>query len=200
MREFGLALLLLLAAFIVGCSGTVGVEGNPDFDWEGYGTYGWWPDQGFEEGEGEGFEGEGFEGEEGEEGEEGDEGDEGEDPPNLNDKQNDQRIRRAIDSELKNKGYANNPSGPSNLMITFHIANNNQINPEKFGYHWWKGAGDQENKVYPRGTLVIDVINPKDHQVVWRGIDRDAIKSPDEDQRQISQAVRRIMNKFPHHQ
>ena len=190
MRSMGFAFILLLAVFFVGCSGTVGIEGNPDFEWEGYGTYDWWPEGDFDEG---------FGGDEGFEGDEGDEDpDPAPDPVNLNTKQNDQRIRQAIDNDLNGRGFSHNPGGSSDLEITFYIANNKEINPDKYGYHWWKGAQNLENRRYPRGTLVIDVINPKDHQLVWRGVDRDAIHSPDEDQKQISQAVRRIMNKFPH--
>ena len=65
------------------------------------------------------------------------------------------------------------------------------------------GASDLHLKVgsYPmmrvNGTLVVDLVNPKTKEMVWRGTATDQVSGDGKDQGKVSEAVATIFKNFP---
>jgi hypothetical protein len=67
------------------------------------------------------------------------------------------------------------------------------FSPYPFGY--WNGYNNTTE--YTEGTLIIDAIDAKSNQVVWRGSISDAIDTPDNIHQKAIKAVELIFKKFP---
>jgi hypothetical protein len=67
------------------------------------------------------------------------------------------------------------------------------FSPYPFGY--WNGYNNTTE--YTEGTLIIDAIDAKSNQVVWRGSVSEAIDDPDNIHKKATKAVELIFKKFP---
>ena len=53
---------------------------------------------------------------------------------------------------------------------------------------------------YEEGTLILDIVDPKNKQLIWRGSAQDEVhfkSSPEKDQTQLNEAVRMMLQTFP---
>ena len=65
---------------------------------------------------------------------------------------------------------------------------------------YWPGYSQTYNVEYQEGTLIIDILDAKSHELVWRGTGQDYVEeqqSPEEITEGINQAVTGIMSDFP---
>lgn len=114
----------------------------------------------------------------------------------------DKVIKREVDLQLKNKGYTFSESHPD-LRMHYHIVIESwtSINPDSFDYlynfYWLNRAVDLDE--LRKGTLIIDLADPKTNLLVWRGwaINFKGHKKPKQMENQIKKAVRIIFGKFP---
>ena len=127
----------------------------------------------------------------------------------------DQRIKEAIASELVKNGITPDTEAPGLLVAydiaigaTQEVANNTDLPPGfGYGYGYWygyryrySGAGIQNfNNInsYPKGSIVIDLIDPDTNQVIWRGTFNAEIDPIVTDLDKINRAVATIMAQFP---
>ncbi len=117
------------------------------------------------------------------------------------------RIQSAIDKSLSEKGYAKAPSGKTDFQVAYHVALQQKLDAHTiytgYGpYRGWYGVGGAETVVdtYDVGTLLIDFISPESNNVIWRGSGQSRIqelKTPEERQERIQDAVDRILKQFP---
>jgi Domain of unknown function (DUF4136) len=67
-----------------------------------------------------------------------------------------------------------------------------------YGYSGMSNVGKMNVTDYPAGTLVVDVVDAKTNQLVWRGQGMNRMpNNSDEFSRQIAAAVRAIVAQFP---
>jgi hypothetical protein len=64
-----------------------------------------------------------------------------------------------------------------------------------YPYGYWNGYN--RTYVYTEGTLIIDVIDAKSNQLIWRGSVSDAINTPNDLHHKAIRAVQVIFKKFP---
>jgi hypothetical protein len=121
------------------------------------------------------------------------------------------RVRRAVDDQLEGKGVRPVASeAEASLLITYHIGEEEKLDistfHSNFGYYpCWGCYGpgfDSEVWVnqYTQGKLVIDMIDAKTKQLVWRGIASRRVpnfKTPAERDVYIRETVAAIFQKFP---
>jgi hypothetical protein len=129
----------------------------------------------------------------------------------------DERIRRAVDTELSAKNYQKNDSTPD-FAVTYHYVVQDRL--ERDGYGGPSvgvgvgggsrgtfggigigipigGAGD---RTYEQDVLTIDVVDPKTGKLIWRGNARQDYNprlSPQELTERYTETVRAILSKFP---
>ena len=116
------------------------------------------------------------------------------------------RIEDAITNQLTSKGWQPVTSNPDVLVYTHTVlSHQKQWNATSMGGGWgyrgWGGMGGgmataTETNI-PIGTLVVDLVNPKTKELVWRGTASDQVSGSGEDQGKIQDAVAELFKKFP---
>lgn len=115
------------------------------------------------------------------------------------------RIDDAITSNLTAKGWQAVTSNPD-ILVFSHVALSqekqwNAMSMGGFGYRGWGGMGGgmatatQTN--IPIGTLIVDLVNPKTKEMVWRGTAQDQVATNGEAKGQTDAAVAAIFKNFP---
>jgi len=112
------------------------------------------------------------------------------------------RIEDAVTSALTSKGWQATASDPSVLVYT-HVALSQQkqwtaTNMGGYGYRGWGGgmATATETNI-PIGTLIVDLVDSQTHEMIWRGIARDQVKTSGDASGRIQNAVTKLFEDFP---
>jgi Domain of unknown function (DUF4136) len=126
----------------------------------------------------------------------------------------DDRIVAAIDAAMASKGFTKSASDPD-VVVVYHVAFDKQKDISTFssgygggygpyGYGWGGGWGGGTTSTQVRdiliGTLVIDVADAKNKQMVWRGMgvkEVDTTAKPDKRDKSITNAVNKIFKNYP---
>ncbi len=116
------------------------------------------------------------------------------------------RIYNTVALGLKDKGLTRVVDN-ADLLIAVHTDVRDQINVNYYGYsyspyywHGYWGPGAMGVYTYEQGSLVIDMVEAKDMEMVWRGVAQAALPSNPDPARMeegIKVAVSRILDKYP---
>lgn len=121
------------------------------------------------------------------------------------------RVHRAVDDQLAAHGlHAVADESQASLLISYHIGEEEKLDistfHSNFGYypcwHCYGPGFDSDVWVnqYTEGKLIIDMIDAKTRQLVWRGIASRRVptfKTPAERDTYIRETVAAIFQKFP---
>jgi len=183
MRFAPTILAIVALAFAVSCSSTrVSSDRDLEADFSGYSTFSWYsardPDTPSTNGTSQIFDG---------------------------------RIRRALARELEAKGYSESASGTADLEVAYYTSLSSQLRMYGtgwgygwgygptwgFGYSYWPGWGMTTVSNYLEGTVIVDIIDRKKNQLVWRGAVTSALSKRSSSDEKINQAMARVMASFP---
>ena len=110
----------------------------------------------------------------------------------------DKRLKAAINKEMFDRGLKEHKDNPD-LLITYAAAVQEKISgTTTTGYHGWYGWGGGYTTVntYNEGTLIIDIVDYEQNQLIWRGWATSAVdREPDDDD--ITFVVEKILRTFP---
>lgn len=114
----------------------------------------------------------------------------------------DKRIKRAVDTQLKAKSILYTTDSPD-LRVHYHIVidNKSMVRPSIYGYnysqYWIRNQMDVYQ--YREGTLIIDLMDAKNNNLIWRGWGTSVMDSSDIDltEEEINVAVYKILKEFP---
>ena len=116
------------------------------------------------------------------------------------------RIEDSITSTLSSKGWQPVTSNPDILVYSHVVLSQekqwNATSMGGYGYRGWGGMGGgmataTETNI-PIGTLIVDLVNPKTKEMVWRGRASDQVSQSGEgDPSKIQNAVQQLFDKFP---
>jgi hypothetical protein len=128
---------------------------------------------------------------------------EGKNDPLYYNELNDKRIKNETSIQLKKNGYEFTETNPA-LKVHYHIVLNDRalLNPDPFGTYGQDWITRNVNvSEFREGTLIIDLMDSKTNNLVWRGwavnfLDED---NPDKMEDQFNTAIRKIFEKFPKH-
>lgn len=120
----------------------------------------------------------------------------------------DRRVRRSVDAELQRKGLSAVGRAEADVLVTYHLGVETKldVNTIDTGYGYGRSryrAGVSTHTTvteYQEGTLLIDVIEPKSKQLIWRGSGQARIRrssTPEQREERIDQAVAQILESFP---
>ncbi len=184
--------LLLLLFFLAGCTTKAPVDVSTDFDratnFGGLSTFKWYQDQPKAE----------------------------RDPAYQYDSFIDQRMKRAVESELSRKGLRLVESNPDILIAyDMKVEMKQELRPDYtyapgfgYGYGYWYGYrydygysrfGTRPMLIseYQNGAVIIDFVDPKDNQLVWRGWGQMEVNSPNVSETEVNRIVAKILSKYP---
>jgi len=116
----------------------------------------------------------------------------------------DQRIRRAITAQLRAKGIEK-ADGETDLIVSYHGATRERAEVYTtgwsgyHGYGYWPGYGHStvETRYYTEGTLMVDLIDAKRKQMVWRGKATGVVGDYESQEARISEAVEEMFKRYP---
>ncbi|MCI0695714.1 DUF4136 domain-containing protein [candidate division KSB1 bacterium] len=116
----------------------------------------------------------------------------------------DKRIKESADRQLAAKGYTTDANNPD-FLVLYHVGAEDKINVTDWGYGYgrygrWYGGRGVEVYQYKEGTLILDVIDARSKQLVWRGfaaatIDPNA--SMETRKRKLDEVIAKILAEFP---
>jgi hypothetical protein len=120
----------------------------------------------------------------------------------------DARIRTAVDTELRAKGYAPAGSAAPDLLLNYRLSTQPAAemrgNPGSHfigaGWHGWPGANAVYAKNYDEGTLYLAAIDPASRQMIWLGAASARILpwiSLEKRAKRVDDAVHQILAPFP---
>jgi hypothetical protein len=121
------------------------------------------------------------------------------------------RVKEAVSDELRRKGFRQVQEN-SDLLVNIHVVTRQKISISDWGYPsggYWRrgydygygyGYGGISSRTYEEGTLMIDMIDAAENNLVWRGTATDIVDpslSPEERTLEINKAVALILQEFP---
>jgi hypothetical protein len=117
----------------------------------------------------------------------------------------DKRIRNAVNGQLVLKGLKQ--SSNPDFLIAYHIGVKDKIDVQTWGYtyagrgrYWGRGGTYVDVQQYKQGTLVLDFINAKSKELIWRGIATGALPdnpNPENIENKINDVAEKVLEKFP---
>jgi hypothetical protein len=114
---------------------------------------------------------------------------------------NQKRIERAVEKELVTKGFEKIEKGKADLLIAAHINVKNKVDIVTYGYGYWRrpryGGRVVEARHYKEGVLILDIVDAREKQLIWRGWAKNCLHGPDNAEEKINKAVNKILEDFP---
>lgn len=117
----------------------------------------------------------------------------------------DKRIRSAVDAQLASKGMTLVSENPDALVI-YHTGIDQKVDVQDWGYSYphypyggWYG-GQVDVYEYNEGTLIIDIIDAKSDQLVWRGTATkviDETATSEEREANLNEVLARLLAQYP---
>ncbi len=125
----------------------------------------------------------------------------------------DQRFRRSVEAELASRGMERVTSGQPDVYIGYQVTLDDRVDYQTvntyYGGAWgYRGvyggaAGTRTTaREYTIGTLVIDLFDARQRELVWRGVgeakvNQDQSRTPQESQERANQVAMQILEDFP---
>ncbi len=116
------------------------------------------------------------------------------------------RVRGAVEGTLTSRGFAK-VDGTPDLWVVLHTRTHRQTQVTTYNSGWgwgWRWRGPYWNTAHveqiPIGTLMVDLIDTKAKELVWRGsasrvVDSD--ETPRDRDEKIQEAVKKLFDGFP---
>jgi hypothetical protein len=122
--------------------------------------------------------------------------------PLLYNELTDKRIREAVDQQLRKNGYRFADSA-AELTVHYHITVKDKVihsaDPRMDSYSQYWMEGGRNTFRYEEGTLIVDLMDETNHNLIWRGwavgvIDDNTVMLSEEE---IKEAVSKIFEDYP---
>jgi len=116
--------------------------------------------------------------------------------PLASDSLNDGRIRNGLESQLIANGFKVETTRPD-FVIAYYVTTKNKFNVQDFGYGppRWFGSRDIRVNQYSEGTLMVDFIDARTNQVIWRGRASGTLEMKGVDKK-ISKSVEKLIKQY----
>ena len=113
------------------------------------------------------------------------------------------RIDNAIISAITSKGWQNVTSDADIKVYSHTVLSTQQqwttTSMGGWGYGWGWGGGMTTSTMtnIPIGTVIVDLVDSKTKEMVWRGIASDQVSGNGEDRGKIDAAMQELFKNFP---
>jgi len=119
-----------------------------------------------------------------------------------------QGVKNAVNAELKAKGLMMTSNNPD-FLIANHIGKKDRVQVSSWGYGYGRhrgyrggywGRSGVTTYQYEEGSLVLDFVEPKTKDLIWRGSVKTEVQNadtPEKKEELINESVKEILKKFP---
>jgi hypothetical protein len=106
------------------------------------------------------------------------------------------RIKRAADRELAARAFERREGGATDLLVVFYASRRHRVEiyPSYAYPPRWRAARAYH---YREGTIVLDFVDTRLDQMVWRGWATGVLGDPEDAEERINEAVVKILQRFP---
>lgn len=112
----------------------------------------------------------------------------------------DKRIEAALEQQLVAKGLQKQTAGRPDLFVAYHTNVKDKIDVDTYGYGYGpygRRLGTYANvREYQQGTLVVDLIDAKAKELVWRGWAKGEVNDSVSKEK-IDKAIAKILEQYP---
>jgi hypothetical protein len=110
----------------------------------------------------------------------------------------DGRVRGAVEYRMDAKGYRKvEMSSNPHMLLAYHVIAED-MNYKSAEYSSGQLEQNPDDNYFKKGTLVIDIVDPQQRKLIWRGKAQGAIEpKPRDDDKVVRQVVDQILQKFP---
>ena len=118
----------------------------------------------------------------------------------------DRRVRAAVDSELVRRGFEFVDKSAAALLLNYYVVIEGRVAIRSFSgahagvYNHGMVAGvyaPSALRHYEQGVLMLDLIDPRDDELKWRGWAVARLRTETFDSAQVADLVRRILDRLP---
>ena len=109
-------------------------------------------------------------------------------------------LQGAVERQLAARGFERSASGTPDLLVHYHASIDQRLDVHDVNRRYGHCLGDEcqaEITTYEAGTLVLDIVDTRTNDVIWRGWAQDSVEgvldNPDKMARQINEAVQRML-------
>jgi hypothetical protein len=118
------------------------------------------------------------------------------------------RIKYAVDHQLGANGLRKTSNNPD-FHIATHVGSKDKVRVTTWGYGYapygrygagYWGSGRVDVHQYEEGSLILDFVDPKSKNLIWRGSVKaqiDRATTPKSRDKLINEAVTKILKNFP---
>ncbi len=120
-----------------------------------------------------------------------------------------ERIIAAITAQLQARGMSAADPGDVEVFTHVKLSTEQRVDVTSYGYGgyagwggWGGGFGTSSVMVtdIPMGTLMVDIVDTRTNQLIWRGIVSDTLSTnptPEKSEKRINKAVSKLFYKYP---
>ena len=109
-------------------------------------------------------------------------------------------IRNAVERELLAKGIKQTETNPD-VLIMVHASTRNQVDVERYGYRYgrWGRRYASVTTVdrYKEGSIIVDFIDARTKDMVWRGVAQDALRKGDSRAEYVDECMKQLFKEYP---
>jgi hypothetical protein len=124
----------------------------------------------------------------------------------------DRKIHEAVDKELQKKKFQKVPAESADFFVSYILVTKLDMDVQEYDssvgsdprvpYGHWRPFHNTSNDVLMKreGTLTLDMVNPENNELIWRGRAVESVKEKDSDKKawkKIEGAIKKTLSKFP---
>jgi hypothetical protein len=113
----------------------------------------------------------------------------------------DERVRARVEDELARRGFEKTATPNGDLLVHYHASVSQHIDVGELDGMQSCATGDCRPSIFDKGTLVVDLVQPSNGALIWRGWAESSFEGVVEDQAwmesRIDEAVARILARLP---
>ena len=113
------------------------------------------------------------------------------------------RMTAAIESQLSAKGLQKTHRRDADLEVVYNVGAKERVSVQGYDYgygryRWGGGTVRYDTTTYTDATLVVDLVDAKTHNLVWRGTASDTVSDkPEKNEKKIQKAAEKMFKKYP---
>ena len=111
----------------------------------------------------------------------------------------DNRIRTAIAAQMAKKGFTEAESG-GDVLVTYRVTTKDKRESERMPSMSRRGAyggSTRTTREYTQGTLLIDILDGKSKELIWRATCKDSVNDVAKFEKRLGEDVDKVFKKFP---
>jgi hypothetical protein len=114
----------------------------------------------------------------------------------------DERVRAQVERELARRGFAKTATPQPDMLVHYHASVSQEIDIRELdSAHAYCGDRDCRPFIYDKGTLFVDLVEPRTDTLIWRGWAEGSIDGVIDNQAwmesRIDEAVMKILTRLP---